>query len=119
MHFRVISLLQLLLGLQPLLHATSAITVDPTSHGAPPFDVVNCLDSLAAASLTTIYGMLQYYGGDQKGNTPGVFNSIQDYYWWMAGAAWNAIMQYWWLTGDDQFNDIVMEAMLYSFFIHC
>jgi len=35
--------------------------------------------------------MLSYYGGNQPGQTPGVFNQIQGYYWWMAGAAWNVL----------------------------
>jgi len=35
--------------------------------------------------------MLSYYGGDQPGGTPGIFNEIEGYYWWMAGAAWNVL----------------------------
>jgi hypothetical protein len=46
-------------------------------------------DSLAAASKAMIEGMLSYYGIETPGATPGIFNSIQNYYWWMAGAAWN------------------------------
>jgi len=82
--------------------------------------------SLTAAAKTTIEGMLAYYGGSEPGQTPGVFNEIQGYYWWMAGAAWNvftphylgsylcvkSLMQYWWLTGDTEYNDLVTTAML-------
>lgn len=36
-----------------------------------------------------IEGMLAYYGINTPGAIPGIFNSVQSYYWWMAGAAWN------------------------------
>jgi hypothetical protein len=49
------------------------------------------VDSLAAAAKITIDGMLSYYGGDQRGQIPGIFNQIEGYYWWMAGAAWNVL----------------------------
>ena len=53
------------------------------------FTRTNAADSLAAASKTMIEGLLAYYGIDTPGAIPGIFNSIQNYYWWMAGAAWN------------------------------
>jgi hypothetical protein len=34
--------------------------------------------------------MLTFYNGNQPGGTPGVFD-IQDWFWWMGGAAWNVI----------------------------
>lgn len=55
---------------------------------APP-TLILCVASLTSASKITIEGMLSYYGGQQPGQTPGIFNQIQGYYWWMAGAAWN------------------------------
>jgi mannan endo-1,6-alpha-mannosidase len=58
--------------------------------------------------------MLTYYGGNVPGGTPGIFNQVQSYYWWMAGAAWNAVIQYWWLTGDAQFNQLITQAMLFQ-----
>jgi Glycosyl hydrolase family 76 len=48
-----------------------------------------CAASLAQGSKIAIDGMLTYYAGDVKGATPGIFNEVQNYYWWMAGAAWN------------------------------
>lgn len=47
------------------------------------------VESLQSASVITIEGMLSYYGGNEPGQTPGIFNQIEGYYWWMAGAAWN------------------------------
>jgi hypothetical protein len=46
-------------------------------------------ESLQSASKNMIEGMLAYYGIDTPGAIPGIFNSVQSYYWWMAGAAWN------------------------------
>jgi hypothetical protein len=59
----------------------------------PPPTLILCVASLTSASKITIEGMLSYYGGQQPGQTPGVFNQIQGYYWWMAGAAWNVFSQ--------------------------
>ena len=74
-----------------MLSFTSAtISVDPTSKSCFLAKAqTNFIGSLAAASKTTIEGMLSYYGGGKPGGTPGIFNEIEGYYWWMAGAAWN------------------------------
>src|SRR5271170_2013415 len=56
--------------------------------------LILCVASLTSASKITIEGMLSYYGGQQVGQTPGIFNQIQGYYWWMAGAAWNVFSHF-------------------------
>jgi hypothetical protein len=60
---------------------------------APPCPTLTLrfVDSLTAAAQVTIQGMLSYYGGQSPGGTPGIFNQIEGYYWWMAGAAWNVL----------------------------
>ena len=82
-----------LLCVQPIISlASAALTVNPASKGGLPEipRTESCfVDSLAAAAKITITGMLSYYGGDQRGQVPGIFNEIEGYYWWMAGAAWN------------------------------
>ncbi|KAJ9642852.1 hydrolase 76 protein [Coniosporium tulheliwenetii] len=52
-----------------------------------------------------------YYTGDVDGAI-GIFPS--PYYWWEAGAVWGAMIDYWYLTGDDQYNDVVSEALLFQ-----
>jgi len=81
---------------------------------------------LAAGAKTALDGMLSFYQGQEPGQIPGIFNQAQGYYWWIAGAAWNvspdlharltrqAVMQYWWLTNDTSYNNLVMDAMMYS-----
>jgi hypothetical protein len=58
----------------------------------------------------TIAGPLRLiYTGDRKGDTPG--NLPDPYFWWEAGAMFNAFIDYWYYTGDDQYNAITSQAM--------
>src|SRR5271155_4499652 len=73
-------------------HSRSNLTMyhPPDLKALPPCRIlILCVASLTSASKITIEGLLAYYGNDAPGSTPGIFNDIQDYYWWMAGAAWN------------------------------
>ena len=49
------------------------------------------------------------YTGDRPGDVPG--NLPDPYYWWEAGAMFGAFIDYWYYTGDDQYNNITMQAM--------
>lgn len=57
-------------------------------------------------------GLMNYYNGDKYGGTPGMF--VSPYYWWEAGVAWNTMIEYWYYTGNDSYNEIVKEAMLFQ-----
>lgn len=57
-------------------------------------------------------GLMDYYNGDDYGQTPGMF--VSPYYWWEAGAAWNSMLDYWYYTGDDQYNEIVKRSLLFQ-----
>jgi mannan endo-1,6-alpha-mannosidase len=59
--------------------------------------------------MTLSVDLRQYYMGDQPGNVPGILPD--PYYWWEAGAMFNAFIDYWYYTGDDQHNAIIMQAM--------
>lgn len=91
------------LGLTGLLTqcASAAITIVPTNQ-----------DSVKQAAKTAAAGMVQYYTGNRPGDTPG--NLPQPYYWWEAGAMFGALIDYWYFTGDDQYNNITMQAMLHQ-----
>lgn len=56
--------------------------------------------------------MLKYYTGYRPGDVPG--NLPDPYFWWEAGAMFAALIDYWHFTGDDQWNDITMQAMLHQ-----
>src|SRR3954451_14163024 len=98
MHIRIRSL-----GLLAFLfqHASGAITLDLTSQ-----------ESIKQAASEVAAGMVQYYTGYRPGDVPG--NLPAPYYWWEAGAMFGALVDYWYFTGDDQYNEITMQAMVHQ-----
>ncbi|ROW00778.1 hypothetical protein VMCG_06525 [Cytospora schulzeri] len=69
----------------------------------------------SAAQLA--YDTMVYYKGNQSGQTPGILPGpppAGDYYWWEGGALWGAMIDYWHFTGDDTYNDVVTQAMLFQ-----
>ncbi|CAN8097736.1 unnamed protein product [Discula destructiva] len=61
----------------------------------------------AAASIT--YGMMQWYTGNNTGDTPG--NLPDPYYWWEAGAMFGILVDYWAVTGDESYNNATYQAL--------
>lgn len=60
---------------------------------------------------------MQYYKGNQSGQTPGILPGpppAGDYYWWEGGALWGTMIDYWHLTGDSTYNDVVTQALLWQ-----
>lgn len=57
-------------------------------------------------------GLMDYYNGNQTGQTPGMFSN--PYYWWEAGAAWNSMLDYWYYTGDTKYNDLLKSSLLFQ-----
>lgn len=69
------------------------------------------------SARTLAYDLMSYYHGNESGQTPGILPGpppAGDYYWWEAGAMWGAMIDYWHFTGDDTYNDVVMEAMQFQ-----
>lgn len=56
--------------------------------------------------------MMSYYTGMNPGDNPG--NLPDPYYWWEAGAMFNALIDYWFYTRDDTWNDITIQGMLWQ-----
>jgi mannan endo-1,6-alpha-mannosidase len=56
--------------------------------------------------------MMSYYTGYRPGDVPG--NLPPPYYWWEAGAMFGALIDYWFYTGDDTWNNITTDAMLWQ-----
>lgn len=56
--------------------------------------------------------MLSYYTGMNPGDNPG--NLPDPYYWWEAGAMFTALIDYWYFTGDDSWNDITSQAIIWQ-----
>lgn len=57
-------------------------------------------------------GLMDYYNGNNTGETPGMFSN--PYYWWEAGAAWNSMLDYWYYTGDETYNDLLKTSLLFQ-----
>jgi mannan endo-1,6-alpha-mannosidase len=66
--------------------------------------------SVKKAASIVARDLLNMYNGNQPGQTPGLLP--QPYYWWEAGAMFGILIDYWYLTGDAQYNQIIMDAML-------
>lgn len=74
-------------------------------------------DDIVAAAKTLAYDLMSYYHGNESGQTPGILPGpppAGDYYWWEGGALWGTMIDYWRLTGDDSYNDVITQAMLWQ-----
>jgi len=69
-------------------------------------------DSIKQAAATLAYGMVKYYNGNETGNIPGVLPG--PYFWWEAGAFFGTLIDYWYYTGDDTYNNITTQALLWQ-----
>ncbi|KAJ5469252.1 Mannan endo-1-6-alpha-mannosidase DCW1 [Penicillium diatomitis] len=73
---------------------------------------VNNADSIKSAAKDIATNMMTYYTGMNPGDNPG--NLPDPYYWWEAGAMFNSLINYWYYTGDETWNDITTQAMLWQ-----
>lgn len=64
------------------------------------------------ACKTIAKNMVSYYTGYRPGDVPG--NLPDPYYWWEAGAMFNALIDYWAYTGDDQWNEITTQGLVHQ-----
>ncbi|PVH79010.1 glycoside hydrolase family 76 protein [Cadophora sp. DSE1049] len=69
-------------------------------------------DSTKSTASSIANVLVGYYNGNEAGETPGLLP--EPYYWWNAGAMWDTLIQYWQLTGDDQYNGIVNQALQFQ-----
>ena len=76
------------------------------------FRMLTRTDSIKSAANIVAYGMVQTYTGNVTGGVPG--NLPAPYYWWEAGAWCGVLIDYYYFTGDDTYNDITTQAMLFQ-----
>lgn len=69
-------------------------------------------ESIKKAAKPIAKGLYDYYDGTRPGGVIGMF--VSPYYWWQAGAAWTNLMSYWYHTGDDTYNDVIKQSLLYQ-----
>ncbi|ERT02946.1 mannan endo-1,6-alpha-mannosidase [Sporothrix schenckii 1099-18] len=78
---------------------------------------ISSSDAIKKTASTIAHDLVSYYHGNESGQTPGILPGpppAGDYYWWEAGAMWGTLIDYWHLTGDDTYNELVTEAMLFQ-----
>ncbi|KAL1862731.1 hypothetical protein Daus18300_008375 [Diaporthe australafricana] len=56
--------------------------------------------------------MMSFYTGHESGQTPGLLPD--PYFWWEGGALMGALIDYWYYTGDDTWNDITHQGLLFQ-----
>ncbi|KAF3768564.1 family 76 glycoside hydrolase, partial [Cryphonectria parasitica EP155] len=56
--------------------------------------------------------MMSFYTGNEPGQVPGLLPD--PYYWWEGGALMGALIDYWYYTGNDKWNDIAMQGLLFQ-----
>lgn len=56
--------------------------------------------------------MMEYYTGNETGDVPG--NLPDPYFWWEAGAMFGALVDYWYYTGDETYNNVTTQALLFQ-----
>lgn len=69
-------------------------------------------DSVKAAAKQVAWDMVHFYTGNNTGDVPG--NLPQPYYWWEAGAMFGALLDYYYYTGDDTYNEITTQGLLFQ-----
>lgn len=69
-------------------------------------------DSIKSAAATVAANMVSYYTGNDTGGTPGLLPG--NYYWWEAGGMFGSLIDYWYYTGDDTYNDITKQALVFQ-----
>lgn len=77
------------------------------------------VDEIRESARTLAYDLMLLYKGNQTGETPGILpgppdDGKGDYYWWQGGAMMGTYIDYWKLTGDESYNDVVMQGMLHQ-----
>ncbi|KAF2745963.1 glycoside hydrolase family 76 protein [Sporormia fimetaria CBS 119925] len=91
--------------------ALAALSVLQTTVGAIELNPDDP-NSIKKATKIVAAGLRKWYTGDRPGDTPG--NLPDPYYWWEAGAMFNAFVDYWYYTGDDTYNAITEQAMVHQ-----
>lgn len=68
--------------------------------------------SIGKASALVAQGLMDYYTGNNSGNSPGMFSP--PYYWWEAGVAWGTMLDYGFYNNNDTYNSLVHSSLLYQ-----
>ncbi|KAG9255669.1 glycoside hydrolase family 76 protein [Emericellopsis atlantica] len=96
----------------------SSVLALATAVTAQQFSIASD-DDIKKTAAAVAWDLLQYYHGNETGQTPGILpgppaSGLGPYYWWEAGAMWGTLLDYWFLTGDDSYNDLIMQGIQFQ-----
>ncbi|KAL7816359.1 glycosyl hydrolase family 76 domain-containing protein [Trichoderma aethiopicum] len=69
-------------------------------------------DSVKSISKQMAEDLVSFYHGNEPGQTPGLLPD--PYYWWEAGAMMGTLIDYWYYTGDETYNNLTKQALLFQ-----
>ncbi|KAH6605185.1 glycoside hydrolase family 76 protein [Trichoderma cornu-damae] len=69
-------------------------------------------ESVKSISKQMAEDLVAFYHGNEPGGTPGLLPD--PYYWWEAGAMLGTLIDYWYYTGDDTYNNLTQQALLFQ-----
>lgn len=80
------------------------------------------IESIKSVAGTIVYDMMTYYHGNESGQIPGILPGPPPrpeilnagYFWWEAGAMWGSLIDYWYYTGDQTYNEVVKQGILFQ-----
>jgi mannan endo-1,6-alpha-mannosidase len=87
------------------------------AFGALPTVDLDDFDSVRSVAAIVAEDLLSFYRGDEPGWVPGILPGPPpdgDYYWWQGGAMWGAMLDYRHHTGDNSYDDMISEALLFQ-----
>ncbi|PTB41463.1 uncharacterized protein TrAFT101_009927 [Trichoderma asperellum] len=97
----------------PLLVRVATALLLATSQLATAYDLnPDSRESITSISKQMAEDLVAFYKGNEPGQTPGLLPD--PYYWWEAGAMMGTLIDYWYYTGDDAYNNITQQALLFQ-----
>ena len=88
-----------------------------SSGGSRTWADQNATEDIKSSASQVAWDLVSYYHGNETGKTPGILPGpppLGDYYWWEAGAMWGTLIDYWKVTGDNSYNAIITQALLFQ-----
>jgi mannan endo-1,6-alpha-mannosidase len=73
---------------------------------------LNDPQAVSNAAKTIVENIMSIYNGGNASSIPGLFP--MPYYWWESGLTFDSLINYWAVTGDDTYNDIVSQGLLFQ-----
>ena len=91
------------------LFSAACCAVLPTAHAIQLS--LDSPQSIRDASAKITEKMVAWYQGNSF-QIPGLLPG--PYYWWESGAMFGSLIDYWYYTGDEQYNALVTEGLLFQ-----